>query len=170
MALAQYDGAMLLVSHDRALLRAVCDNFWLVADGAVADFDGDLEDYQRWVLDRKRTGNAAAPQATQVPAESADVGTFKSKDDKRREAEERQRQAATRKPLTTAIAKLEKQMAGIEPRLKAIEAELADSATYAALSADELTAKLKQAGDLRQQLEALEAQWLELQEQLEALS
>jgi ATP-binding cassette subfamily F protein 3 len=148
------------------LLRAVCDNFWLVADGTVADFDGDLEDYQRWVLDRKRTGNAAVPPA---PAEPAEGGTFKSRDDKRREAEERQRQAATRKPLTTAITKVEKQMAGIEPQLKLIEAELADSATYAALSADELTAKLKQAGDLRQQLEGLEAQWLELQVQLEAL-
>jgi ATP-binding cassette subfamily F protein 3 len=167
LALAQYEGAMLLVSHDRALLRAVCDNFWLVADGTVADFDGDLEDYQRWVLDRKRTGNAAETPATGLPAEGS---AFKSRDDKRREAEQRQRQAATRKPLTTAITKIERQMADIEPQLKLIEAELADSATYAALSADELTARLKQAGDLRQQLQGLEAQWLELQEQLEALT
>jgi ATP-binding cassette subfamily F protein 3 len=72
--------------------------------------------------------------------------------------------------LTTAITKIERQMADIEPQLKLIEAELADSATYAALSADELTARLKQAGDLRQQLQGLEAQWLELQEQLEALT
>jgi ATP-binding cassette, subfamily F, member 3 len=173
LALAQYEGAMLLVSHDRALLRAVCDNFWLVADGTVADFDGDLEDYQRWVLDRKRNGTRTRDDASSTTAsegaDSSEGASRKSKEDKRREAEERQRQAAARKPLQNSINKVEKQMAELEPQLKTVEAELADSATYAALSADELTAKLKLAGDLRVQLEALESHWLDAQAQLEEL-
>jgi ATP-binding cassette subfamily F protein 3 len=60
LALNGFEGALLLVSHDRALLRAVCDEFWLVADGRVEPFNGDLDDYQRWLLDRTREEQKAA--------------------------------------------------------------------------------------------------------------
>ena len=70
MALNGFEGALLLVSHDRALLRAVCDEFWLVADGRVEPFDGDLDDYQRWLLDRAREEQKAA-QKTQREAAQA---------------------------------------------------------------------------------------------------
>jgi ATP-binding cassette subfamily F protein 3 len=63
MALNSFEGALLLVSHDRALLRAVCDEFWLVADGRIESFDGDLDDYQRWLLDRAKDEQKAAQKA-----------------------------------------------------------------------------------------------------------
>ena len=70
MALNGFEGALLLVSHDRALLRAVCDEFWLVADGRVEPFDGDLDDYQRWLLDRARDEQKAAQKAQREAAQS----------------------------------------------------------------------------------------------------
>jgi ATP-binding cassette subfamily F protein 3 len=168
LALAQYEGAMLLVSHDRALLRAVCDSFWLVAGGTVSDFDGDLDEYQRWIIDQRRDASAAARQP-QDAVRGPRAAAFKSRDDKRRQAEQRQRAAAVRRPHAEAIAAIEQRLAALEPQLKAIEAELADAATYAALGADELSAKLRQAGALRAEAEALEAQWLECQARLDAL-
>jgi ATP-binding cassette subfamily F protein 3 len=63
MALNSFEGALLLVSHDRALLRAVCDEFWLVADGRIQSFDGDLDDYQRWLLERAKDEQKAAQKA-----------------------------------------------------------------------------------------------------------
>ena len=70
MALNGFEGALLLVSHDRALLRAVCDEFWLVADGRVEPFDGDLDDYQRWLLDRARDEQKAAQKSQREAAQA----------------------------------------------------------------------------------------------------
>ena len=70
-ALNGFEGALLLVSHDRALLRAVCDEFWLVADGRVEPFDGDLDDYQRWLLDRARDEQKAQREAAQSMRKAA---------------------------------------------------------------------------------------------------
>jgi ATP-binding cassette subfamily F protein 3 len=183
LALAQYEGAVLLVSHDRALLRAVCDQFWLVHDGQVTDFDGDLDDYQRFVLGtRSQPGGTAAPLAApaagtaDAPADDAPPGAPASgprkrddkRDEKRREAAERQRLAALRKPWQQRIDLAEAGIAKLESELKPLERELADADTYQRLAPDELASKLRRSAELRRQLEAFETQWLEAQEGLQA--
>jgi ATP-binding cassette subfamily F protein 3 len=70
MALNGFEGALLLVSHDRALLRAVCDEFWLVTDGRIEPFDGDLDDYQRWLLERSRADQKAAQKSQRDAAQA----------------------------------------------------------------------------------------------------
>ncbi len=170
-ALSQYEGAMLLVSHDRALLRAACDNFWLVAKGQVEDFDGDLEDYQRWVLNEARNvANEAEPVADDASSAAADSNTYRSKEDKRREAQERNAQAAMKKPLLMAAEKTEQALAETEKQLKAIESQLANPETYASLAANTLSTMIKESGILRTKIEALESEWLEQQAKLETLS
>jgi ATP-binding cassette, subfamily F, member 3 len=186
MALAQYEGAMLLVSHDRALLRAACDNFWLVAHGKVDDFDGDLEDYQRWVLNAARQAAnqpstkamITAPATPSTPstitvAPPAPENTQRgkgSKEDKRRDAQVRSAQAAQKKPLLDAVKKAEAAIATLEPQLKTIESELANPDTYASMKPEELNKKMKESAALREKIEAHEKIWLEQHTALEKLA
>ena len=74
MALNEFEGTVMLVSHDRALLREVCDEFWLVADGALKPFDGDLDDYQRWLLERSREAAKPRPIRRKLREEAAAGG------------------------------------------------------------------------------------------------
>jgi ATP-binding cassette, subfamily F, member 3 len=171
-ALAQYEGAMLLVSHDRALLRAACDNFWLVARGGVQDFDGDLEDYQRWVLNEARNAakepaNVEATALTPTPIETS--SGYRSKEDKRRDAQARGAQAALKKPLQEALKKNEHATTKLAAQLKAIENEISNPETYALLTKEALNRKLKEVGVMRGKIEALESEWLEQQATLEGL-
>ena len=115
-ALQDYDGALIVVAHDRHLLRATTDALWLVADGKVAPFDGDLDDYRDWVLSQKKRERAAeagarAASSSTVAVETAPVeradATTDRKAKKREEAQARQRLADARKPLVTRQAKLE---------------------------------------------------------------
>ena len=122
-ALQDYDGALVVVSHDRHLLRTTTDALWLVADGRVAPFDGDLDDYRDWVL-------AAEPARR---ADAADAGSRRGnrKAQKRAEAEARQREYAQKKPLADKLAKLEREMAALDAERKAVEDWLASPAAYA---------------------------------------
>ena len=104
-ALAEFGGSMLLVSHDRHLLRTTVDSFWIVADGAVREFDGDLEDYRDWLAAR----NAGERAEARENAEGADP-VVDRKAQRRAEAEQRQRLAALRKPLEARLAKVETEM------------------------------------------------------------
>ncbi|PWK89769.1 ABC-F family ATP-binding cassette domain-containing protein [Fulvimonas soli] len=154
-ALADFDGALVLVAHDRHLLGMVCDSFWRVADGRVEPFDGDLDDYARWL--RARGGGARkADEARAAPAESA-------ADRRRAAAAQRENEKASRQ----RVRKIEARVAAIDAELAALEAKLADPATY-----DGPTAALLQLGqrqaELRREKDALEAEWLELYEALEA--
>ena len=110
--LQDYDGTVLLVSHDRALLREVCDQFWLVADGALREFDGDLDDYQRWLQDRAR-------QQQQSQRDGAPAGAPRQQD--RRAAAVLRQQAA---PLKKEMDGLDKRLAQLGGERAALEAEL----------------------------------------------
>ena len=155
-ALADFDGALVLVSHDRHLLGLVCDSFWRVADGSVEPFDGDLDDYARWLRSRgSAVKKASEPTA---PTESAA--------DRRRAAAAQREQDKVAK---ARVKKVEARVAAIDADLAALEARLADPATYNGPTAELMKLGQRQA-DLRREKETLEAEWLELYEQLEAAS
>jgi len=182
MALAQFEGTLVVVSHDRHLLRATTDQFIIVADGKLQPFDGDLDDYKDWLFKTKlaqaKNPNAqtlptpaAAPVAKAAPAVPVPTASpAERKEQKRLEAEERQRLAAQRKPLENRLKRIDEQMAKLQTKKAGIDAVLLDPAIYDAGNKDKLkTAVADQAFAVRD-LEALEMEWLEVQEQLEALT
>jgi ATP-binding cassette subfamily F protein 3 len=159
-ALADFDGALVLVSHDRHLLGMVCDSFWRVADGQVEGFDGDLDDYARWLRARgsspKKNAQADSTSANSTPAVSA-------ADRRRAAAAQRENEKATRQK----VKKIETRMAAIDEELGKLEAKLADPDVYNGSTAEMMKLGQRQA-ELRREKETLEAQWLELYELLEA--
>ncbi|WP_455232661.1 ATP-binding cassette domain-containing protein [Geopseudomonas aromaticivorans] len=158
MALQDFEGAVLVVSHDRHLLKSTTDEFLLVADGRVQAFDGDLEDYSRWLVDYR---------ARQQPV--ADSAPSADKTDKRAQ---RQAAAALRQqlaPLKRSADKLEKDLGGVHEKLAALETRLGDSALYEAARKDELRTLLAEQATLKGREAELEEAWLLALEQLEAL-
>jgi ATP-binding cassette subfamily F protein 3 len=158
MALQDYTGAIVLVSHDRYLLKLVADELWLVHDGKAEPFDGDLDDYAVWLR-----GAASAARASGKP----DDGLRGAAADKERKRTEAARRAAL-SPLRSAVAKAERDMNKLTLRLGELESQLADSNLYTPESRAQLTALLTEQGSLRGQLEAAEAAWLSASEALEA--
>ena len=163
-ALADFDGALVLVSHDRHLLGMVCDSFWRIADGVVENFDGDLDDYARWLKTRgaaskkaAKGGTAAKPVVLKIVPEVS--------------PEERRRQAATQreneKGTRQRVKKIETRTATIDSELTTLEAQLADPATYNGSTTEMMRLGQRQT-ELRREKEALETEWLALVEQLEA--
>lgn len=155
IALQTFDGPVVLVSHDRHLLRNTVDEFFLVDQGRVEAFEGDLDDYQTWLLQKEKLES--------LPGDSVESG---SKQDKKGE---RQAAAALRdrlKPQTQQLKKLEKQMDALDKRLKAMEERLASPEMYDSGN-NELPGLLKEQAQTRQALEELEQQWLEVSEQIE---
>src|SRR3546814_9610009 len=114
-ALAEFAGSVLLVSHDRHLLRTTVDSFWVVADGQVQEFDGDLEDYRDWLTTRAAAVRAEA--RNDAPATGAD-GLVDRKAQRRQDAEERHRLALLRKPLDTRSKKVENSLEAPGQRLQ----------------------------------------------------
>jgi len=174
MALAQFEGTLVLVSHDRHLLRATTDQFIIVADGKLQPFDGDLDDYKDWLF-KTKLGKGAV--ATPVPAPSKEVKTAspvappaERKEQKRLEAGERQRLAALRKPLENRVKRLEEQMAKLNVKKADIDARLLEPSIYDAENKDKLKTLVADQAFVTRDLEQLEVEWLELQEQLEGLA
>jgi ATP-binding cassette subfamily F protein 3 len=151
MALNEFEGTVMLVSHDRALLRAVCDEFWMVSHGGVAPFDGDLDDYQRYLLDEakrqrevaKKSASVAATQA--VKAAAAPV-----------------KSADSVKPLKKELDKVDQQMKALTAERLPLEAKLA--ATTVAADMAQAGKRLKA---VDAELQLLEERWLELTDQIE---
>jgi len=171
VALAQFEGTLILVSHDRHLLRATSDEFMIVADGGLRPFDGDLDDYRDWLF--KRIGNkVTSDKVTEKPDSSPcpSVTRRPSKEQKRLEAEARQRLAAQKKPVETRIQRLEEQMARHNARQAMIDAHLADPEIYADTRKDELKQLTFEQASLAKNLEQLESEWMEQHAALEALS
>lgn len=169
-ALAEFSGSMLLVSHDRHLLRTTVDDFWIVADGTVQEFPGDLEDYREWLAARtaqaRREDNAARREAS-AEAGGESLSAAERKAQRRREAEARQRLSALRKPLERELAEVEAQMQAQRERLQALDALIADPGLYEDARRDERLRVLAEHGELTKQQQALEDRWLALQEALE---
>ena len=155
-ALQDFAGAVIVVSHDRGLLRSVCDQFWLVADGAVTDFEGDLEDYSNWL---EKRGSAASTPAAPKPRSEGD------KRDKRRDkAASRSDSAPKRqeiKTIETSLEKLGQERAKLEKELAGIDF------TRDAAHARKVT---ERHGALIREVEQLETRWLELSERLESMN
>jgi len=178
MALAQFEGTLVLVSHDRHLLRATTDQFIIVADGKLQPFDGDLDDYKEWLFQTKLgKGNAATPAALptketkEVKAAPAPVvPQADRKEQKKLEAGERQRIAALRKPIENRVKRLEEQMAKLNAKKAGIDAALLDPGIYEPENKDKLKTLVADQAFAVRDLEALEVEWLELQEQLEGLA
>ncbi|TBR39546.1 MULTISPECIES: ABC-F family ATP-binding cassette domain-containing protein [Dyella] len=158
-ALADFDGALVLVSHDRHLLGMVSDSFWRVADGKVEAFDGDLDDYARWLKSRNseaKKRNKTVDKTVETPVESA-------ADRRRADAVQRENEKAARQK----VRKLETRIATIDSELKALEAKLADPATYNGSTAEMMKLGQRQT-ELRREKETLEGEWMELYETLDA--
>lgn len=156
MALQAFDGAIVVVSHDRHLLKNTVDDYVLVDHHKVEPFDGTLLDYQKWLNDKQK-----------APVTGSDE-TPSDKPDKR---EKRQAAAATReklKPLSNAIKKLENEVDKLQTALDLVEKKLSDSSLYDGPSTT-LEALLKEQGALRESLHASEEEWMDKSEQLEIL-
>jgi ATP-binding cassette subfamily F protein 3 len=162
-ALQDYTGALIVVAHDRHLLRATADELWLVDDRTVSQFDGDLDDYRRWVV-TGRTQEAVRSGPTDAAAPAAD-----RRAQKRAEATARQQAYAKRKPLSDKLARIEKEMDSIAAERLSIEAWLTHPDTYGEEGKDALRATIARQGDLTWQLARLEAEWLEVSETLEKI-
>jgi ATP-binding cassette subfamily F protein 3 len=159
-ALADFDGALVLVSHDRHLLGMVCDSFWRIADGVVESFDGDLDDYARWLKNRGSASRKAAKAGVAAPVKI--VSTLSPDEERRRGAARREQDKTSRQ----RVKRIENRTAAIETELAELEAKLADPATYNGPTSEMMRLGQRQA-ELRREQEALEAEWLELSEQLE---
>jgi ATP-binding cassette subfamily F protein 3 len=179
MALAQFEGTLMVVSHDRHLLRATTDEFIIVADGKLQPFDGDLDDYKDWLFKTKlATKNAAAGNAAALPVvkeKSASViapaapaaSAVDKREQKKQEAEDRQKLAAHRKPIELKIKKLEEQIAKRNAQKATVETALADPLIYDAAKKKELKQLLADQSFYTKEVTQLEAEWLEQQEALE---
>jgi ATP-binding cassette subfamily F protein 3 len=169
VALAQFEGTLVLVSHDRHLLRATTDQFLIVADGRLQPFDGDLEDYRDWLFKTKLapTEEAAPLPEAKKPAVTAPPAAPDRRDQKRREAEARARQSAARKPIESRIKRLEELMAKLNARKSAIDARLADPVIYAEEQKEALKTLIVDQAFVARELAQLEAEWLEQQQKLE---
>ena len=159
MALNEFEGTVMLVSHDRALLRAVCDEFWLVARGRVEPFDGDLDDYQRYLLDEAKRVRESVREAVRETraGESAVVQS-------QAVAQQAKKNATRAKTLRREQGKIEAQMLEVQAAKHALEARLSEP-----LAPQEIGALGLEIEAHAGQLETLEAQWLTLGEEIEAL-
>jgi ATP-binding cassette subfamily F protein 3 len=159
LALQEYEGALVVVSHDRHLLRSVTDSLLLVDSGRVSAFDGDLEDYRRWLGEQQR-------EETSREAGTGDNSAAARKERRRQEAELRQRLQPLRKELQT----LEKRLDALQEKKGQLEQQLAEPELYAEAKKSELKTLLQEKGCLDQELAETEEQWLSLSEELEEAS
>jgi ATP-binding cassette subfamily F protein 3 len=155
LALQEYEGAIVLVSHDRHLLRTTADSLWLVANGRVQPFDGDLDDYRDLLRQREAGAGAVEP-----------AGATR-KQQKRNEAEARNLRYAQKRPLAQRLAKLERRMAELERERAALAQWLADTNNYA--DKVQLQATLMREGALGAELGQAEEEWLALHSELDQL-
>ena len=183
MALNEFEGTVMLVSHDRALLRAVCDEFWMVGRGKVEPFDGDLDDYQRYLLDeskrlREEAKNASksaqqaaasAPQATPEPiaaptpsSTTATAPALSAAEQRKQDAARRQQLAAQTRPLKRELEQNEQRMTAIEKEKSTLEAQLSSPLPPAEIA--EAGRRLKTLSD---EMAALEERWIAVSEQLQ---
>jgi len=186
VALNEFEGTVMLVSHDRALLREVCDEFWLVTKGAIEPFDGDLDDYQRWLLEQSKAAAKAAREEASAPRtgsaekapfpaavspappqiDAAPAATGSNREDRKAAALARQQRSDAAKPLRQEVNRIDNKLGVLFAERDALEASLAEP--------DVDTAKLAETGKrlkaIVEQIERLEARWLELSTQLDEIA
>jgi len=179
-ALAEFGGSMLLVSHDRHLLRTTVDRFWIVADGGVQEFDGDLEDYRDWLAQHqsnarkqeligRQSSNTSSHAIEENASGLSEISNVDRKQQKREEAQERQRTAVLRKPVEAKLLKVEKELETTQSKLKLLDALIADADLYSDARRQERVQTLSQHGELTKKHGELEETWLMLQSELESI-
>jgi ATP-binding cassette, subfamily F, member 3 len=162
-ALQEFDATLVVVAHDRHLLRATTDRLWLVANGSLGEFDGDLDDYWDWV----RAHQAAQRLPSAMSAEN-DLAPDR-RTQKRLEAEARQRGYAARKPIELKLARLEKSLDALLLQRSDLEAWLASELAYSEANKGRLQEAMKQRGEVAAQITQLEEEWLWLQAELDTI-
>ncbi len=155
VALQDYQGAIVLVSHDRHLLRTVTDQFLLVGEGKVQPFDGDLEDYRTWLTEQKKADEKTTDNLS---------ATVSRKDQRKQDAERRQKH----KPLLDALKKAEQTVELYHNEQRRLETELANPALYSETEKDRLKKLLARKTEIDKALDAAESEWMEAEERLEA--
>ena len=177
MALQGYEGALVVISHDRHLLRNTVDEFYLVADGAVTEFDGDLKDYQNWLKNYIRDPGAAAELAgVATPVVNKAAAVTKAPVAKEAPADKklaRQQSAEDRKklaPLNKQMKALDAKLAKVQKQLQAIEEQLADGAIYEDSQSEALKKCLAEQVTVKTTVANLEEEWLETQELIDSMS
>lgn len=165
MALSTFEGALLLVSHDRHLLRTCAERLILVHEGAVTEYEGDLDDYAELVLEHRRL-----TEKKDASEKTSDTPVINRREERRAQAQERARIAELKKPLLTKLKKVETALAEASVSLKALDTQIADTAWYETASPDAVADALKERGTLASRVEALEGTWLEVSEALEKIA
>jgi len=183
IALNEFEGTVLLVSHDRALLREVCDEFWLVTSGGVLPFDGDLDDYQRWLLDVSRAlSRGATPPPLPGPAIASDAPPPRAagptapstvtetagarRDDRKQAAQARAALASRTRPLRIEIQGIDERL----ERLAAERAEIEGTLAVPGMSGLQIADAGRRLNHIAAETAMLEERWLELQSQIEAMT
>lgn len=164
-ALTQYEGSLVVVSHDRHLLKSTVNEFYLVHDGKAEEFNGDLDDYQKWLIEQNAFDLAKNSGDLSANSGEKSHSAANRKEQKRLEAELRQQTA----PLRKQLEKLEKNLEKLTAKLNELEQRLALPEMYEAENKTTLTQTLNEQITLKKQQEDVETEWLELQEQLEAM-
>jgi ATP-binding cassette subfamily F protein 3 len=168
LALQDYPGALIVVSHDRHLLRTTTDSFVLVYGGQAKPFDGDLDDYRSWLNENQRINNSSPMSSDAKPA--AAHTAVARREQKRSEAERRNQLANKRRPLEKQMRALEQRMERIQTDKTGIESALADPTIYDEINKIKLKDLLRRQGELSRELDQIEEQWLEMQETLELIT
>lgn len=161
VALQEYEGALILVSHDRYLLRTTTDAFLLVDNHRVRSFAGDLDDYREWLGDRQ---DAAVRVMEQRPGRAA-----ARREQKRLEAERRNELSVRRRPLEQRIKAVEQRLEDLNADKTVVRAMLADPELYEASQKERLKVAVLWQGQIERELAELEEEWLNLQDELEVL-
>jgi len=157
LALQEFEGAIILIAHDRYLLESCVDEFFLVADGQVAEFNGDIDDYQQWLNDDKK-------QSTQSIKSTSESAVDK-KQQRREQAELRKKVA----PMRKQAQKFEQAVGKAQNELAEVEEILSDSDIYQSENKSRLNELLKKQAKLKQDIEENEMEWLDLEEQIEEI-
>ena len=163
LALQEFNGAIILIAHDRYLLESCVDEFYIVGNGQVEEFDGDIDDYQKWLSDESK----AAKSKSKADGQSERRGKEKvdKKEQRKQQAELRQKAA----PMRKKAQKLEQQVEKWQQQLEEIESQLALPETYEAENKAKLNELMQQQAKIKPQLEEAEEQWMELEEQIEEI-
>ena len=173
MALNGFEGSVLLVSHDRALLREVCDEFWLVAGGRLQPFEGDLDDYQQWLADEQRaraaqrvfkdaSGSASAAGVSQEASGNR-------RDDRKAAAAARQERAHKTRPLKQELARIEQRLAALAEQRAALETRILQGSADGSLSGADMADAGRTLHAIDEETALQESRWLEMGEALQEL-
>jgi ATP-binding cassette subfamily F protein 3 len=169
IALNEFEGTVMLVSHDRALLREVCDEFWLVSAGGVEPFDGDLDDYQRWLLDVSRAavrGLAAPPRPTAATVAPGPAAPAPKRDDRKADKMARVKLAERTRPLRVELQQIDTRLAKLGDERRDAESALSAHGKAGADIAD----AGRRLNHIAAEVAMLEERWLEVSAELEALN